>query len=539
MKAKDFEFDGKKLSDFGFIICNFSSKGLETISNGGQSTFNTVSTLDGKKHRKVSVKYEDCAEDVIQVCKTPCHGNVMEISDSEFREMTRWLGRNKFLKFKKLEQAYIDLYFEVRFKISKIEIDGILYGLELEVESNAPFALKEPKIINIENTVESVLYVWEKYKAVRNYEITKSDITESKPSNCDDTTYANYKITNDVCFELYGNSARGGYCYLTENSTSVSYVWKKYKVIKTYEIAKSDSTESKPNDCDDTTYADYKITNDGFFELSGNSARSGYCYLGGQIANAKSIYKKDWHYVVQGDDYYTYQLWTLGNTVTVKKGDFIEYVSSENRDTYPDDGVNGEYWYVYEKTEVVQNSGQTANAKSIYKKDWHYVVQGDDYYTYQLWTLGNTATVKKGDFIERVLSENRNAYPNDGIDGEYWYVYEKTEVVYKDIFINDTSHEEGFIYPHTEITVLEDGDLNIHNAMEDRNTYIANCVAGEIITMDYPIITSSIPSHNIQNDFNWCFFRVANTYENSKNVLTISIPCTMKVKYSPIVKVGL
>ena len=106
--------------------------------------------------------------------------------------------------------------------------------------------------------------------------------------------------------------------------------------------------------------------------------------------------------------------------------------------------------------------------------------------------------------------------------------------------INDTSYEEGYIYPYTEITIgKQDGDLDIYNALEDRHTCISNCVAGEVITMDYPIISSSISSHNIQNDFNWNFFRIANTVENSRNDLTISIPCTIKVRYSPIVKVGL
>lgn len=112
--------------------------------------------------------------------------------------------------------------------------------------------------------------------------------------------------------------------------------------------------------------------------------------------------------------------------------------------------------------------------------------------------------------------------------------------------INDTSHEEGHIYPHTEITIGNIDDLSdkekylrIYNAMEDRETIIKNVVSNEVITMDYPIITSSLPSHNIQNDFNWTFFRLANTYENSRNDLTISIPCTIKIKYSPIVKVGL
>jgi hypothetical protein len=105
--------------------------------------------------------------------------------------------------------------------------------------------------------------------------------------------------------------------------------------------------------------------------------------------------------------------------------------------------------------------------------------------------------------------------------------------------INDTSHEEGYIYPRTEITINQDGNLNIYNAIEDRNTYIANCKSGEVITMDYPVIQSSDSSHNIQNDFNWNFFRVANTFENSRNDLTISLPCSIKIEYSPIVKVGL
>ena len=159
-------------------------------------------------------------------------------------------------------------------------------------------------------------------------------------------------------------------------------------------------------------------------------------------------------------------------------------------------------------------------------------------------TLGDETKEEKGDFVGNVSSENADAYPEDGIqnDGtkDYWYTYLREDFVSdKNVFINDVSHEEGHIYPRVEITVLEDGDLNIHNAIENRDTYIANCVAGEIITMDYPVISSSISSHNIQNDFNWNFFRVANTYENSRNDLTISLPCSIKLEYSPIVKVGL
>lgn len=264
MRAFDFEYDGINLSDFGFVICSFDNKGMDTVSNGSEITFNTVSALGGSKHKLISTEYKDCLEATIQICKNYCAGDIMEISSTEFREITKWLNRKKFLKFKILDEDYIDLYFEASFNISRIELNGMLYGLELEVVTNRPFALKEPRTIVINNAAK---------------------------------------------------------------------------------------------------------------------------------------------------------------------------------------------------------------------------------------------------------------------DGKH--------------SINDISYEEGYIYPYTEITIIEDGNLNIYNALEERNTYIANCKVGEIITMDYPIIQSSDSSHDIQNDFNWNFFRVANTFKNSRNDLTISIPCEIKIKYSPIVKVGL
>jgi len=264
MKAFDFEYANRSLSEFGMVVCNFGDKGLDTVSDGAQITFNTISVLGGSKNELTSTEYEECLETTIQICKHSCTGGIQEITTTEHRELTKWLNRKRFLKFKPLSEEFIDLYFEASFNISRIELDGRLYGLELEVITNRPFALKEPKTIIVKNIIQ---------------------------------------------------------------------------------------------------------------------------------------------------------------------------------------------------------------------------------------------------------------------DGKH--------------SINDTSHEEGYIYPHTEIIINEDGNLNIHNAIENRDTYIANCVAGEVITMDYPVIKSSVSSHNIQNDFNWNFFRVANTYENSRNDLTISIPCTIKVKYSPIIKVGL
>lgn len=106
----------------------------------------------------------------------------------------------------------------------------------------------------------------------------------------------------------------------------------------------------------------------------------------------------------------------------------------------------------------------------------------------------------------------------------------------KDIY--DESDDDSYTYPDIKITIQETGNLNIHNSIEDRNMYIANCTAGEIITLKYPIIQSSLNSHQIQNDFNWNFLRLCNTYKERKNTLTISLPCKIEMSYSPVVKIS-
>lgn len=264
MKFYDFQYDGLNLSDMGYTICKFGSEGLQTISNGSQIVFNTISTLNGTKHELLSSQYNDCLESTFQICKNPCYDDDMEISMSDFLDLTSWLSRKEFHKFKLLKDDYLDLYFEASFNVSRIELNGKLYGLELNMVTNRPFALHEPTKVTIKNLIKNGL-------------------------------------------------------------------------------------------------------------------------------------------------------------------------------------------------------------KSFY----------------------------------------------------------------------DSSNEEGFIYPSPmKIIIQESGDLSIKNLLDNRTMIIKNCIAGEVITLDYPMISTSISSHKIQNDFNWKFFRVANTFKNKKNDLIISLPCIIEISYSPIVKIG-
>lgn len=325
MKAYDFEFNNRRLSEFGCVLCNFGdSKGLETVTDGVEISFTIVPVMGGSKFNLTSSQYEDCLETTWQICKHSCNAGIQEITEPEHRELTKWLDRKKFLKLKILDENHIDLYYEATFGISKIEIDGKIFGLELAVKTNRPHSLKEPRTITITCEEGKAVYGWEKY--------------QTDP-----------------------------------------------EIIK------------------------------------------------------------------------------------------LGYVTSTHENAYPQGKVD----------------------------------------------------------------ENDNIIEGEHTDG---YQYVSVGQVYAKS-INDTSYEEGFIYPYTEITIGDIGEekknLRIHNAIENRETYITNCKSGEVIIMDYPVIKSSDSSHNIQNDFNWNFFRVANTYENSRNDLTISLPCSIKIKYSPIVKVGL
>ena len=73
---------------------------------------------------------------------------------------------------------------------------------------------------------------------------------------------------------------------------------------------------------------------------------------------------------------------------------------------------------------------------------------------------------------------------------------------------------------------------------------INNCKQGEVIEMsgDTQIITSSLSSSThstLYDDFNYAYFRLANTYDNRVNKLTFSLACQITLTYNFIRKVGM
>lgn len=147
MQATNFQYDGMYLSDFGFIICDFSSNsGPNSVSGGSVITFDKVSRDYGRRFSLSSSKYEECIESTFDICKDPdkTMEKDMAVSDTEFRALVRWLNRRDFNDLYFMDDcgsgdANDICHYNASFNVEKLVVDGATYGLRLKMETDSPF----------------------------------------------------------------------------------------------------------------------------------------------------------------------------------------------------------------------------------------------------------------------------------------------------------------------------------------------------------------------------------------------------------------
>lgn len=146
----DFEYDGKRLSDFGFIPCMFdndSDNGL--ISSIGKLTYNKVSGNHGKQYSLTSTQYDDCIETAFDICKKECQLGEFEIRSNEYRELMRWLNRRGFYRFRAIDDTNFEseaCYYNASFNIEKKYIGNTFCGLELSMTTDKPFGFGSKRL---------------------------------------------------------------------------------------------------------------------------------------------------------------------------------------------------------------------------------------------------------------------------------------------------------------------------------------------------------------------------------------------------------
>ena len=101
----------------------------------------------------------------------------------------------------------------------------------------------------------------------------------------------------------------------------------------------------------------------------------------------------------------------------------------------------------------------------------------------------------------------------------------------------------GDIIPDVKITCAASGDISIANLTNGSTMTIKGCTKNEVITIngDRMTLTSST-GRNLYNSFNYEFLKLTNSFTNGsnnfRNVITISLPSTVEITYTPIVKYG-
>ena len=105
------------------------------------------------------------------------------------------------------------------------------------------------------------------------------------------------------------------------------------------------------------------------------------------------------------------------------------------------------------------------------------------------------------------------------------------------------SDEIGYLLPKSfEVTCLASGNLTISNNLDTVHTVsVKNCENGEVITFDSKnqLISTNVTHTKLYNDFNYSYPRFVVDEDATKNVFTSSLPCSIKVVYAPVRKVGI
>lgn len=141
MYATDFEYDGKCLSDYGMMICNFNSSDLETVSSGSDITFNTVKPTGTNNVRMYGTKYEEMYTSTFQICCSPCNNERPYLDPLKISSIQRWLCKEDgYHKFKIIQDNFKDIYWNATFSCKQINLYGEIVGLELTLYTNSPYS---------------------------------------------------------------------------------------------------------------------------------------------------------------------------------------------------------------------------------------------------------------------------------------------------------------------------------------------------------------------------------------------------------------
>lgn len=139
MTEDNFIFDGKQLSDFGYIIAhdNILDEDI-TVSN---MQYTTIKGARSDTAHKVAAPYEDYYHADIMIIKNPCAFENLDLTNNDISEMSKWLCRKEYKWFRWIDDIGQDeIWYEVQISVDKKVYGDSVIGLVLHINSNKPYA---------------------------------------------------------------------------------------------------------------------------------------------------------------------------------------------------------------------------------------------------------------------------------------------------------------------------------------------------------------------------------------------------------------
>jgi hypothetical protein len=164
--AYNFEYDGRLLSDIGFIVCHFNdSGGLDTADGGSEISFETATSHSGKRFFEVGSEYKKCLTTKFQICKDPkiYREDEMEITAEEFRRISRWLNRREFLWFHGFDWCEPEIsrpWVRASSTLTRIDLGNATIGIEVDMTTDSPFGYGDEVIKTFEFTSEKLTHTF-------------------------------------------------------------------------------------------------------------------------------------------------------------------------------------------------------------------------------------------------------------------------------------------------------------------------------------------------------------------------------------------
>ena len=151
MYIVDFEYDGRRLSDYMSMVCIINgTPDTSAISFGTPLTWNTIKV--GNRFLSVTNSYDEAYTATFQIAKFDCsHREDIKYSDAEISRIMKWLRQKEYKKFKPIfnDESYYNVHFNVVFTdIKPVLIAGDICGFEVTLTTDAPFGYYDTVVIS-------------------------------------------------------------------------------------------------------------------------------------------------------------------------------------------------------------------------------------------------------------------------------------------------------------------------------------------------------------------------------------------------------